>query len=77
MYPYDPEITAEAAAELLDRSYATVRKWVSRYNVPRLGRNRKGETLLDYRVLAAVHKAISHGEPVPTDWAAFALSLVA
>lgn len=76
LYPFDSEITAQDAARLLNREYATIRSWATRYNVPRVGRTRQGCTLYDFRILAAIEKAIRNCEPVPHDWSAFALRLV-
>ena len=77
MYPYDSEITTRDAAKLLGRTHVVIRKWVSRYNVPSLGRTRQREALWDYRILAEVDRAIRQARPVPTDWTEFVRHLVA
>lgn len=77
MYPLDSEVTTQDAARLLGRSPEVIRQWAARYNLPKLGRTRQRQTLYDYRILAAVDRALRRAEPVPTDWAEFALSLVA
>ena len=77
LYPYDSLVTTKDAARLLNRTDATIRSWALRYNIPKLGRTRRRETLYDYRILSAVERAIRNGRPVPTDWTEFALRLVA
>lgn len=77
MYPYDSEVTTQDAARLLNRSPDVIRQWASRYKIPKLGRTPQRETLYDYRILAAVERAIRNAEPVPTDWTEFVLHLVA
>jgi hypothetical protein len=60
-------VTASAAANLLGRATATMRKWAERYGARQLGK--EGRVVwYDFNDLAVIEREIRHGHKIPPTW---------
>lgn len=71
MLPNDgckPEpVTAEKAAERLQRAPSTIRYWVTHYDARRLGKHGR-KMYYDYNDLFVIERELFHEHPVPATW---------